>query len=235
MQIITKYVLFSFTIILSGCTSDFMFQRSSLPAKVIDTPIELKFQPKGLICFTGYQINRNAIDFECTSLFQRFLSVLNDNIKTKLIIHHFSVDEEKEYNSILFYDNSNVRMMPRTIGQLYIADSIPLWGKTDRVMSQKGLAYLNSKVKCEYYLSVSGDVLSGDLLSYYELPKPRLIISLYDNQGGKVFCKTYAKDYEELIKFEKNKWFVRMEYYLDKMLVDCAPEINADLAFIENM
>jgi hypothetical protein len=235
MKIITKYVLLSFAIILSGCTSDFMFQRSSLPAKVIDTPVELKFQPKGSICFTGYQINRNAIDFECTSLFQRFLSVLNDNIKTKLIIHHYSIEEEKEYNDILFYDNSNVWMMPRTIGQLYIADSIPFFGKTDKIMSQKGLTYLNNKVHCDYYLSLSGDVESGRLLYSHELPKPRLIVSMYDNQGRKLFCKTYAKDYEELIKYEKNKWADRMGYYLDKMLVDCAPEINADLAFIENM
>jgi hypothetical protein len=225
-----------------------------MPFRVDNTQIQLAAQPKGKLCFTGYQID--IMYKECNysdPLTERFQSILNKPIADKLTIHEYDKEDLDEFYDLIFSTVSLTPPIPDVSvaypkGQIcvldYTANMIDYKLKyhkdnTDqtllRSMYKECLRFLTKKVNADYYISVTGDTKTDNLPSLKKQPKPQMIISIYDRDGIKIFCKSYKRDYENLPPYDRGKSNDRVFYYLEKLLIDCSAEINTDLAFIENM
>jgi hypothetical protein len=220
--------------LFSGCVVlDIVGNKHSMRPMMRGEPVTLKTQPKGKICFTGYQINENyrGID-NCDMLMGRFLTVLNPQIRSHLIINHFSPEAMSEYATSMDRENINVHWATTANNQISISDRFSAFtlGENDRMMSDNCLIFLSTKVDADYYLSVVGDFFVAERLSQNPKNKPSAIIAVYNNSGKKIFCKIYVREYDENKKENLN-----ISYYLDLLLQDCAAEMNTDMAFIEKM
>jgi len=228
----------------SGCAL-FEFVPGQI-ASVDSDPVQSIDQPKGMICFTGYQITHYNPIYNADVLMEHFLEILDAKIREHLVIHHYTQEEVDEYekklrtNDRISLGNHGLlgesKFVDTVKDQIFVPDNSNKYSLFQeirrRIMSKTCLEYLNSKVGADYYLSLT-QIGAGYLPN--NSFRITLILSQYDKIGQKIFCKTYSKDYGDSQEHDKLKSAKNRMQYLEKMLSDCAPEINADLSFIEKM
>jgi hypothetical protein len=224
--------------------------------RVFMIPIELKSVPRGTVCFTGFQCRFNY-GYTKTSddLTEHFIENLNKDIANKFIVHHYSEKEISEY-AIFVRNHDRVTLEDSILGK---SGNKPMTTAHDQiaVVDQKSSKdkillvnscrdYLNNKVGSDYYLSVTGDIISK-----YDEQKGLysnvgiFAVSLYDKNGEKLFCRMYGDTFKNYVDpesgiknffgMEQNKTHNNKMAFLDAMLVFYKEEMNKDLAFIKKM
>jgi hypothetical protein len=221
--------------------------------------IIMRDKPKGSICYTGLQL-RYSSDFINISDFldKKIYDSFDNGIRKKLSICKFDELEQAEYRNEVYNTdrvsfrvglgfNSYINTVTVANGKVFIADEFDYVRDHDIRMLKSSTEFLNRKIGADYYLSITcwfSRKMNSDRLkiSKYAL----LVVSIYNKYGEKIFCKNYSENYKEYNPDEGKSDGIssannpeekgKNEFtFLSDLLSYYAQEINADLAFIENM
>ena len=216
---------------------------SEVNAQIFFKPIMLESKVHGCIAFAGYQIQDfNFLkdkwkNYPSSSKFSK-ISSLSKNFIRDLGVTNRGRIEGLEYETsekISFYESTQHggRRQNVQTNTIFVTEkSIPIfdytWDYSSNIIWPVCRDYLLEKSDANYFLSVTGCgiYVPRSTITF----QPRLIISLYDRSGTKVFCRIYQRDYAD--SFRSSDIDEMYFYYLDKLASDCIQVINTDISTI---